>query len=239
MHPSCLEFVSRQLDRTEVRDKTVLEVGSRNVAGDSVRPTITALAPRTYVGVDIEAGENVDELCDAEKLRKRFGDESFDIVVSTEMLEHVRDWRIVVSNLKNVARSGGLLVLTTRSFGFPYHGWPSDYWRYEIRDMETIFSDLTIVALEADPLAPGVFLKAVKPQDFRELDLSNLSLFSVVKRRRTARIVTERDARVFAVVYSPIRLVRAACPQLLKDAVKRTALSRERRALARTSSRER
>jgi SAM-dependent methyltransferase len=183
---SCLEFVIQHLAEGEIREKSVLEVGSRAVQGPhmSLRPIIEPLGPSSYLGVDIKSGPGVDEICDAGRLRERFGDDSFDIVVSTEMLEHVRDWRRAISNLKHVVRPRGILLLTTRSYGFPYHGWPNDFWRYELEDMETIFSDFEIRVAEPDLEYPGIFLKATKPLRFRERDLSDHRLFSIVKQRR-------------------------------------------------------
>jgi SAM-dependent methyltransferase len=235
MDQNVLKFVRRNLTADDVRGRTVLEAGSRAVGGpeQSVRPMLEALQPATYVGIDIEPGTHVDEICDAGELRTRFGDESFDVVVTTEMLEHARDWRAVVRSLKHVTKRGGPLVITTRSRGFPYHGWPCDYWRYEISDMEAIFSDFVIEALEPDLEAPGVCLKARKPAVFREVDISGYKLFSMVKQRRTASI-TARDERLFAAAYTPVRLVRASTPKRLKRAMKRTPLSREHRILVRT-----
>jgi SAM-dependent methyltransferase len=234
MDDSVLDFVRRHLSGDEVRGATVLEAGSRAVGGplQSVRPMLEALGPARYVGTDIEHGAHVDEICDAGHLRARFGDDSFDVVVTTEMLEHARDWRAVVSNLKHVTKPGGSLVITTRSHGFPHHAWPSDYWRYELSDMEELFCDFTIVALEPDLEAPGVCMKARKPAQFRERDISDYALFSMVKQRR-ATAITARDERLFAAAYTPVRLVRAWVPRPLKRAVKRTPLSREHRILGR------
>jgi SAM-dependent methyltransferase len=235
MDDSVLDFVHRHLTGDEVRGRTVLEAGSRAVGGRdrSVRPMLEAFGPKCYIGTDIEHGPHVDEICDAGYLRARFGDESFDIVVTTEMLEHVRDWRAVVSSLKQVTRRGGLLVITTRSRGFPHHAWPYDYWRYELSDMEAIFSDFTLEVLEPDREAPGVCMKARKPAVFREVDIADYQLFSMVKQRRAASI-TARDERIFAAAYTPVRMIRAWTPRQLKRAVKRTPLSREHRVLTRS-----
>lgn len=160
-----LDFFMRTLDCGEVADREVLEVGSKFVNG-SVRPLIERFCrPRLYVGVDIEPGRYVDVVLPAERLVDCFGPESFDAVISTETLEHVLDWRAAVNNMKAVLRPGGLIYITTRSRGFPYHAHPHDYWRFEPEDIVRIFGDFEILALERDWEAPGVFLKARKPGD--------------------------------------------------------------------------
>jgi len=42
----------------------------------------------------------------AEKLVEYVGPESFDIVISTELLEHVQNWRLVINNMKSVLKHG-------------------------------------------------------------------------------------------------------------------------------------
>ena len=76
--------------------------------------------PSEYVGVDIKAAPFVDVVCKAEDTLDKFGKQSFDIVVSTELIEHTKDWKKVVSNIKNLLVAGGILVITTRSRGFPF-----------------------------------------------------------------------------------------------------------------------
>jgi len=175
-----------------VKDKRVLEIGAIDVNGN-LRPLVTSLGPNEYIGVDIEAGKGVDVVCRAEDIIDRFGRESFDLVISTEMLEHVRDWRLVVSNIKNICRPGSVILLTTRSRGFKYHGFPYDFWRFELDDMKTIFSDFEIQALQSDPEMPGVMLKARKTvgPSYKERDLNAIALHSVVTNKRMKEL---RDA---------------------------------------------
>jgi len=45
----------------------------------------------------------------AELLVEFFGINKFDVVISTEMLENVKDWRIVINNLKEVLKPGGII----------------------------------------------------------------------------------------------------------------------------------
>lgn len=184
----------------------MLEVGSLDVNG-SLRSHVLSLLPASYLGVDITPGPGVDEVCDAGALLERFGPARFDIVVTTEMMEHVRDWRRVLDNLKGVLKPGGLLVLTTRSAGFPYHGFPHDFWRYEVDDLRRLFVDFQIEELGPDPVQAGVFLRARKPVDHRAIDLSDLRLHSMVTGRWQRVDDPEVDGRPW---WSPaVRLLRA------------------------------
>ncbi len=189
-----IAFGEAVLTREVVVGKEVLEVGSLDVNG-SLRPHVETLGPARYVGVDIAPGPRVDAIVDASRLVEHFGLESFDVVVTTEMLEHVRDWQRVVRNLKQVLRPGGVLVLTTRSIGFHYHGYPFDFWRYEPDDMRAIFADFEGLVLESDTDAPGIFLFARKPLEYHERTPS-LALFSILVERRRKRI-TDLDIALF------------------------------------------
>jgi len=104
-----IEFFIENIQKEEFKDKMVLEVGSKYVNG-SVRPLIEKfLMPKKYIGVDIEKGKFVDVVCDAENLVDYFGKETFDVVISTELLEHVKDWRKVINNMKEVLKSNGYI----------------------------------------------------------------------------------------------------------------------------------
>lgn len=172
----CIDFGERVLDINDVYQKDVLEVGSLDMNG-SLRTTITGLGPKSYIGVDLVPGDGVDKIVGVEDIVERFGRESFDIVVSTEMLEHVKDWRLAVTNMKEVLKPRGILIVTTRSFGCPKHDYPNDYWRFEVNDFKHIFNDMFIINLEKDPTnlseLPGVFIKAVK------FDLSDYEVYGM------------------------------------------------------------
>jgi len=202
MNIAVLEFFIENAQKEEFENKRILEVGSKYVNG-SVRPLIEKFFnPKEYIGVDIEKGKFVDIVCDAENLVDYFGKETFDVVISTELLEHVKDWRKVINNMKEVLKPNGYIYITTRSKGFPYYGYPYDFWRYEVEDMKKIFKDFEIIKLQKDPEAPGVFLKAKKPKNNIEpIDLSEISLYSIVLGKRTKEIVAkfpfQRKCKIF------------------------------------------
>ncbi len=197
-HVSCIVFGAKYLSKDEVKGKKVLEVGSHDVNG-SLRPIIESWEPAEYIGVDIKKGPGVDVICNADNIVEHFGKETFDIVISTELLEHVWDWRRVISNIKNICKSNGIILITTRSYGFPYHAYPYDFWRYELEDMKNIFSDCELMVLENDFQAPGVFIKVTKPTNFGEKDLARCTLYSVVVNTKVREITDVRFRNVYFV----------------------------------------
>jgi len=201
---SCIAFGERSLSAALVAGRDVLEVGALDVNG-SLRAWVESLHPARYAGVDLTPGPGVDEVVDAVDLVSRFGRESFDLVITTEMVEHTREWRTVVSNLKGVLRPGAHLLLTTRSPGFPYHAWPHDFWRYEPDDMRQIFADLELLTVERDPQAAGVFVLARRPEVFVERT-PELALVSILSGRRQ-RDVSDRQVRLFMARYRVKRAI--------------------------------
>ena len=170
----------------DVAGLSLIEVGSANING-SARDYLESLRPAQYIGVDIEPGPGArrDSAMPGDSWNAS-GPETFDIVVSrAEMLEHVMDWRSTVENLKAVLRPGGVAVLTTRSIGFPLHGYPFDFWRYELADMEQeIVGDFESVEVSSDPdpERPGVFVRAIKPTHMgaHAVDLSKIRLYNII-----------------------------------------------------------
>lgn len=180
MHQSVMDWLRTGTSAEEIGGRTVLEVGSQNVNG-SPREVFGKHAPKSYLGVDFAPGACVDRVVDASKLVETFGEEAFDVVISTEMLEHAQDWRSAVSGMKSVLKQGGLLLITTRSPGFPYHGYPHDYWRYTLQHFKDIFVDMWVQILEQDPECPGVFLKARKTGGTGHVDLATINVDPVVR----------------------------------------------------------
>ena len=178
MHASVMEFGRAVLTAEDVRGKRVIEVGSMDVNG-SLRSHVELFRPSSYIGVDFIAGKGVDVVCDAGDIKERFGKDSFDVVLSTEMLEHAENWRRAINSMKRVLRPDGIFLLTARGPGFPLHGYPHDWNRFTVDDMRRIFADFQISELKADPEFPGFLLYARKPRLWRRRNSVDLAAITV------------------------------------------------------------
>ncbi len=154
MHESVMAFVKRH---AQDMIAPVLEVGSYNVNG-----SVRGFCPTPYTGVDIVSGPGVDRVVPATSLP--FPDGSFDTVISTEMLEHALDPIVCLEEMERVLKLGGLLLITARGNGFPYHN-PPDRWRFMPGTLSALGHDLGLECTEEqDPQVPGVFMAARKAE---------------------------------------------------------------------------
>lgn len=122
MHPEAHDAVGRMLDLAGICRTDpwrVLDLGGRDING-TIR---THLANTVWTGTDIEPGAGVDIVHDA-TLPWPKGAGRFDVVVCTEVLEHLPLWRLVLHTASEALEPGGpeLLVVTCASDGRPEHG---------------------------------------------------------------------------------------------------------------------
>lgn len=98
MHDAAYRYIAQQVEqikqahmlkhgRATLDQFDVIEVGAYNVNG-SVRPLFTGA--RSYLGLDMRAGPNVDRVCKVQSVTAELG-ESADIVITSESLEHDAD----------------------------------------------------------------------------------------------------------------------------------------------------
>lgn len=76
-------------------------------------------------------------------------DGSFDVVVSTQVLEHVENPALYLAECERALRSGGRLLLSTHGV-FIYHPDPEDYWRWTCAGLRRAVEDagLTVERFE-------------------------------------------------------------------------------------------
>jgi len=75
-----------------------------------------------------------------------FTNGSFEIVLCTEVLEHLTEPQKAIDEIKRVLKKRGKLILTTR-FLFPLHDIPSDYFRFTKYGLGYLLRDWNMVQI--------------------------------------------------------------------------------------------
>ncbi|MBT9161783.1 MAG: putative teichuronic acid biosynthesis glycosyltransferase TuaH [Dehalococcoidia bacterium] len=160
----CYDF-GKKAKKYIIPSYTLLEVGSRDVNG-TLRDLLMD-SVREYVGVDLFDGKGVDRVVSVLELNAIYSESTFDMVLSTEMLEHCFEWREALLQMLLVLKPGGILLITTRSPGFELHDYPADHWRFSKEDFEHVFSPIgEILEIENDmtlgwPCGIGIILRKI------------------------------------------------------------------------------
>lgn len=122
-------------------DERALDVGSGGSSYGRFFPN--------RVSVDINPARKPDVIADAHALP--FKDSEFALVLCTEVLEHVRDPRAAIAQMRRVLKPGGTLILTTR-FIYPIHDAPGDYWRFTRYGLAELFAEWDIAELTPETI---------------------------------------------------------------------------------------
>ena len=126
------------LERHQTQER-VLDIGACTAAYQKWFPNSTTL--------DIDEKMNPDVVGDAHKLP--FDDDEFDVILCTEVLEHLHSPHIAEREMRRVLKSGGKLILTTR-FVYPIHDAPHDYFRFTKYGLKHIFNEWSVQECSAE-----------------------------------------------------------------------------------------
>lgn len=132
-------------------EERTLDIGSGGSAYDRFFPN--------RVTVDIDPAREPQVVADAHELP--FADESFSLILCTEVLEHLSDPPKAIAEMHRVLQARGKLILTTR-FMYPLHDVPHDYFRYTSFGLQHIlrdWRDVTIVPEMTTMSTFGVLLQ--------------------------------------------------------------------------------
>ena len=120
LHDNAMSWVAAHATTDPV---AVLDLGGRNVNGS---PRHLFPAATVYRCLDIVHGAGVDIVADAGTWTP---DAEYDVVLSTECLEHTENWRDVIGTAFAALRPGGLFIVTAAGPGRPLHsGITGEFW---------------------------------------------------------------------------------------------------------------
>jgi len=95
---------------------SVVEFGALDING-SARSKFDE--PVKYIGVDTQTGKGVDVRSYCHEFKS---DEQFDVVISTEMLEHDPYWDLSLNRMVELVKDGGSLIVTLAGPARHAHG---------------------------------------------------------------------------------------------------------------------
>lgn len=121
-YDSMKAIVSEYLD---VKQKIkILDVGSCDVNGNY--KALFSSPCWTYTGIDITTGPNVDVVI--KPYQWPLENESYDVVISGQCLEHVEMPWLWIKEVERVCKSKGLVIILV-PWSWPVHRNPVDCWR--------------------------------------------------------------------------------------------------------------
>jgi SAM-dependent methyltransferase len=136
------EFLGREFARIGA-GREVLTVG----AGGEVGALLEEHARRNSFAVtsfDIDeryAPDILGDICEHD-----FAGRTFDVIVLSEVLEHIHSPHLAIANIRAALSDGGRLILTV-PFLFPIHERPHDYYRYTRYGLEYLLREFSEVSI--------------------------------------------------------------------------------------------
>ena len=111
-----------------------------------------------YIGIEIETDlqkkrEIADYFYDGKKIP--FKDESFDSILSFQVLEHIFEPQDFLSEAKRVLKPGGYMLITV-PFMWDEHEKPYDYGRYTSFGLKHLFNKNSFEVINFEKSTPGI-----------------------------------------------------------------------------------
>ncbi|MBG6130666.1 SAM-dependent methyltransferase [Aquimarina sp. EL_43] len=147
-------FVDHYASKVKNNQKLkVLDIGSYDVNGSYKH--LFSKVDFDYVGLDMEAGPNVDITLKNPYYWEEIETDSFDIVISGQAFEHIEFFWITMSEMTRVLKKDGLMCVIVPN-GFDEHRYPVDCYRFFTDGMVALARYVSLEPLHAHTnLAPS------------------------------------------------------------------------------------
>ena len=147
-----VELLVQEAKKLSPPVQTLLDVGGKG------KPYACFFVGRVknHFVLDIAPAISVDVVGDGRSMP--FANASVDVVLCTQVLEHIPEPLPVISEIRRVLKPGGKLMLSVPAI-FPQHGSPGDYWRYMPQGLAWILRDFQTVSIKGEAgTVPSIFL---------------------------------------------------------------------------------
>jgi SAM-dependent methyltransferase len=152
--------------------------------------------------VDFCRRRGLDNVTEARIEELPFPDDSFDLILACDVIEHVPDDAAALTELRRVSASGGLLLLTVPAYGWmwsPHDVFMHHYRRYTLRGLRK-----RVRAAGWEPVVDSYFMTAILPV------AAAARLAWRATRRRPASDIDRTPPWLNRAVLAPVRAEAAA-----------------------------
>lgn len=155
------DFIAQYLQPTD----RICDIGNQG-------KDIPELHDKNLITLDITPDTGPDIVADVTTFNAHIPDGHFDVVLCTEVLEHVVQPFAAIQELSRITKLGGYIFITT-PLNARIHGPVPDCWRFTefglkvlLRDFETVeFRKLNTPGRNLFPLHYGAIVKKISPHD--------------------------------------------------------------------------
>ena len=139
------------VEMKSIENLRVLNIG----AGGPVQGIIESSLYNKVTSIDVDPVRKPDIVMDVTNLE--FNDNSFDLVIMMEVLEHVKEPKKALSEIYRVLSHNGKLIMST-PFILGIHDEPYDYYRFTKYGLEYLLSDFKIEIQETNDFAHTILV---------------------------------------------------------------------------------
>ena len=136
MHESSFNLMKEFIGKYVNRGVHVCDIGSQDINGCYK----SLFAYQQYTGLDMCAGRNVDVIA-KDPYEFPFADNTFDIVVSGQTAEHVKNLHLWIKEVARITKKGGI-VCVIAPITWKEHRYPIDCWRILPDGMRFLMSEI-------------------------------------------------------------------------------------------------
>jgi hypothetical protein len=158
MDVGCVDWMKKIRPMLPKKLGRILDIGSLNING-SAREYFKS---REYLGIDMQAGKDVDIQMNAHQLMQAWFD-SWDIIICMNTFEHDDKWWITLENINKYLKRDGYFIWAAPTYAFPIHKHPKDYYRFlEDSVREVVMKGFKILDIEE------VYSKRIEDSTYRK-----------------------------------------------------------------------
>ncbi len=133
MHPTSLNkmkaFVEGYLGEFEDAELIIIDVGAKAYLNNPTYRPLFNKPKWKYLGLDLEAGYNVDIVVSEPYNWKEVPDNFADVVISGQAFEHIEFPWLTIKEIYRILKPSGICCIIAPSSG-PEHKYPYDCWRF-------------------------------------------------------------------------------------------------------------